>query len=216
MSITIDKDLRRFLGPARDQDPRPTCMTFAASDAHAAARPGWEPLSVEWAYFHALKRDGTQPHVGVSLRTMLATLREDGQPIEAVWPYIASTFSDLNTYVPPPTSDPLYHRNSITVNPTTDQIIMQLTQDRPVLFTMSISRSFFFAPADGIVTGKDPLEPHRVHALIAVGHGHVGTDRFVLTRNSWGEGWALDGHAWLGVDYMQPRLLAAATLTEEP
>ena len=29
-------DLRGNFGPARDQNPRPTCMAFAASDAHAA------------------------------------------------------------------------------------------------------------------------------------------------------------------------------------
>lgn len=216
MSITIDKDLRGLLGPARDQDPRPTCMAFAASDAHAAARPGWEPLSVEWAYFHALKRDGIQPHVGVALGTMLATLREDGQPIEAVWPYITSRFLDLNKYVPPSTSNPIYYRDSALVNPVIDQIIEQLTQDCPVLFTMSISRSFFFARPDGIVTGNEPLEPHRVHGLVAVGYGHSRTDRFILARNSWGEDWALDGHSWLGFEYLRPRLLAAATLTEEP
>ena len=54
-------DLRGDLGPARDQDPRPTCMAFAASDAHGAARDGWEPLSTEWAYYHALKRDSGLP-----------------------------------------------------------------------------------------------------------------------------------------------------------
>ena len=59
--IKILVDLRNNLGPARDQDPRPTCMAFAASDAHAAARDGWEPLSTEWAYYHALKRDGGLP-----------------------------------------------------------------------------------------------------------------------------------------------------------
>ena len=216
MSITIDKDLRGLLGPARDQDPRPTCMAFAASDAHAAARPGWEPLSVEWAYYHALKREKSSPHVGVAMGTMLATLREDGQPVEAVWPYITSPFPDPDKYVPPSTSEPVFCRDSTPVNPVIDQIIVQLTQDFPVLFTMSISRSFFFARPDGLITGNEPIEPHRVHALVAVGYGHFRTDRFILARNSWGEDWALDGHAWLGFQYLQPRLLAAATLTKEP
>jgi hypothetical protein len=68
-------DLRGSFGPARDQDPRPTCMAFAASDAHAAARDGWEPLSTEWAYYHALKRDGGLPHQGATLDAMLATIK---------------------------------------------------------------------------------------------------------------------------------------------
>ena len=216
MKITVEKDLRGIFGSARDQDPRPTCMAFAASDAHAAVRPGWDPLSVEWAYHYALKRDRAQPHDGVSLRAMLATLREDGQPLDAVWPYIASMFTDNARYSPPPTSEPIYRRNNARITATTDDVIMHLDQDRPTLFTMSISRSFFFAPPTGLVAINEPIEHDRVHALVAVGHGHTRTERFVLARNSWGPGWALDGHAWLGVSYLQPRLLAAAVLTGEP
>lgn len=215
MSVAIVKDLRAQFGPARDQDPRPTCMAFAGSDAHAGARPGWEPLSVEWAYFHALKRDGTKPHEGVSLSTMLATLRSDGQPVESAWPYIATMFTDLSAYAPPRSTPPLFRRESAPARATIDGLIAELDQDRPVLFTMSLSRSFFFAQADGVVSASEPLEPQRVHALVAVGHGLLGGDRFILIRNSWGQGWALDGHAWLDVAYLQPRLLVAATMAGE-
>jgi hypothetical protein len=48
--ITVQKDLRSELGAARNQGPRPTCLAFAASDAHAALRPGWSPLSCEFAF----------------------------------------------------------------------------------------------------------------------------------------------------------------------
>jgi hypothetical protein len=215
MSIAIVKDLRAQFGPVRDQDPRPTCMAFAGSDAHAGARPGWEPLSVEWAYYHALQRDGTQPHEGVTLSTMLETLRGNGQPIEAVWPYIASLFTDFSRYAPPPCGEPVYRRDSAPMPATIDDIVDELNQDKPVLFTMSLSRSFFFAAPDGIVSVNEPLEPKRVHALVAVGQGLRGTDRFVLVRNSWGEAWAMGGHAWLDAAYLKPRLLVAATMTGE-
>lgn len=213
MSIAVVKDLRVQFGPARDQDPRPTCMAFAASDAHAGARLGWEPLSVEWVYYHALKRDGALPHVGVRLSTMLATLRDDGQPAEPVWPYIANLFTDLTAYAPPSTTEPCYRRDSEPTAATVEGIIGALNQDRPVLFTMSLSRGFFHVGSDGIVSSQEPLEPNRVHALVAVGHGMRGAERFVLVRNSWGEGWGLQGHAWLAIDYFKPRLLAAATMT---
>ena len=94
-------DLRGSFGPARDQDPRPTCLAFAASDAHAAARTGWEPLSAEWAYYHALKRDGGLPDDGVTLDAMLATIKSDGQPVEAEWPYIKAPITDLKSWKPP-------------------------------------------------------------------------------------------------------------------
>jgi hypothetical protein len=215
MSILIVKDLRAQFGPVRDQDPRPTCMAFAGSDAHAGARPGWEPLSVEWAYYHALQREGQQPHVGVHLSTMLETLRGDGQPIETAWPYIASFFTDFSTYAPPSCGDPIYRRDSAPNLATVDGIVGKIDQDKPVLFTMSISRSFFFAASDGVVSVNEPLEPKRVHALVAVGHGRRSSDRFILVRNSWGEAWAMAGHAWLNAEYLKPRLLVAATMTGE-
>jgi len=216
MSPTIIKDLRRHFGMARDQGPRPTCMAFAASDAHAGVRPGWAPLSVEWAYFHALQRDGARPHEGLSLSTMLATLREDGQPVEAVWPYTATLFTDNPGYAPPTTDAPLYRRSSAPMPATVDDIIGSLDRDRPVLFTLSISRSFYSPAADGVISAHEPLEPARVHALIAVGHGLRGADHFVLIRNSWGNGWGLNGHGWLDATYLRPRLLVAATLAGEP
>lgn len=215
MTVIVVKDLRSMFGPARDQDPRPTCMAFAGSDAHAGARPGWEPLSAEWAYYHALKRDGSHPHNGVRLSTMLATLKGDGQPVESAWPYIDSLFTDFASYTPPLTVNPIFRRDSTPVRATIGDILNQLEQDRPVLFTMSISHSFFNAPSSGIVSSREPLEPKRVHALVAVGHGLIGSDRYILVRNSWGQGWALHGHAWLDVDYLKPRLRIAATMAGE-
>jgi hypothetical protein len=47
--VKIIVDLRSKFGVARDQNPRPTCMAFAASDTHAALRSVWTPLSAEWA-----------------------------------------------------------------------------------------------------------------------------------------------------------------------
>ena len=56
-SITIRKDLRSRFGPPRDQGQRPTCLAFAMSDAHGAARGPWEDLSCEYLFHHAKKRE---------------------------------------------------------------------------------------------------------------------------------------------------------------
>jgi len=70
-------------------------------DAHAAARPAWELLSAEWAYYHALKRDGGLPHEGATLNAMLAAVKSDGQPAENQWPYIKAPITDVSTWKPP-------------------------------------------------------------------------------------------------------------------
>jgi hypothetical protein len=211
MSITVIKDLRATFGPARDQDPRPTCMAFAASDAHAAARPGWDPLSVEWAYYHALKRDGGVLHQGVYMATMLATLRADGQPVESCWPYIPSLFPATMIWQPP-AAGPIFKRDSAPMPPSVTEIIARLQADAPVLFTMSVSRAFFTPDAEGVISATEPLEPKRVHALVAVGHGQRNKAQLILVRNSWGAHWGLSGYAWVDVAYLEPRLREAATM----
>lgn len=201
-----------MFGPARDQNPRPTCMAFAASDAHAAARSGWDPLSVEWIYYYALKRDGVQPHQGVNFATMLRTLRGEGQPVEACWPYIAKLFTDFTAWKPPATFDSMYRRDSADAPATVPGIVGRIDQDQPVLFTTSISPAFYRPDPLGVISSSEEPMPQRVHALVAVGHGARGSNRFVLVRNSWGMGWGIDGHAWVDTNYLAPRLLMAAIM----
>jgi hypothetical protein len=202
-----------MLGPARDQDPRPTCMAFAASDAHAGARPGWEQLSPEWAYYHALQRDGARLHEGVRMGTMLETLRSDGQPPEDRWPYVAALFDDHSSWRPPEDAGAVFRRDSRPAGATVDAIVAELDQDHPVIFTMSISPAFYRPGAYGVISSDETLMPHRVHALVAVGHGSLAGDRLILVRNSWGVEWGDAGHGWVDAAYVAPRLLVAATLT---
>jgi hypothetical protein len=190
-------DLRGSFGPARDQDPRPTCMAFAASDAHAAARDGWEPLSTEWAYYHALKRDGGLPHQGATLDAMLATIKSEGQPVEAEWPYIKAPITDLKSWKPPAPAKRLFFRDHRTCSVTVRDVIDQLNTITPVLITMTLSDAFYRPNADGIVEREEPTDSRRHHAVVAVGHGERGEHGFVLIRNSWGEAWGLKGHAWI-------------------
>jgi hypothetical protein len=81
--ITISADLRASFGAARNQGARPTCLAFAASDAHAALRDGWVPLSCEYAFFQAQRRAGRMPNTGALLSSVLEALRKDGQPEES-------------------------------------------------------------------------------------------------------------------------------------
>src|SRR5665213_1501168 len=119
-------DLRGSFGPARDQDPRPTCMAFAASDAHAAARAGWDPLSAEWAYYHALKRDGGLPDDGATLDAMLAAIKSDGQPVEAGWPYIKAPITNVKSWKPPVPAKQLFYRDHKVCSVSMQDVIEQL------------------------------------------------------------------------------------------
>src|ERR1700756_4136298 len=135
-------DLRGSFGAARDQTPRPTCLAFAASDAHAAARAAWELLSAEWAYYHALKRDGGLPCDGTTLIAMLATIKSDGQPVESDWPYIRAPITNIKAWKPPPRTGQLFFRDHDACTITVQDVIDQLNAGRPVLITMTLSDAF--------------------------------------------------------------------------
>jgi Papain family cysteine protease len=209
-------DLRGSFGTARDQNPRPTCLAFAASDVHAAARPAWEPLSAEWAYYHAVKRDGGLPHDGATLNAMLAAVKSDGQPAESHWPYIKAPITDVNTWKPPASPAQLFFRNHVPCGATVQQVIEQLNAGTPVLMTMTLSDAFYRPDTDGVIAANEPTDPKRRHAVVAVGHSERGAAGLVLIRNSWGEAWGLKGYAWIATDYLAPRLTGAAIMTTEP
>ncbi len=110
--VEVSVDLRPRFGHARDQGPRPTCLAFAASDTHAGVRPGWLPLSSEYAFHRAQMRTGSGPDVGATLASMLDVLREDGQPEEHGWPYLPATPVDAASWVPPGDVGPLFRCGS--------------------------------------------------------------------------------------------------------
>lgn len=215
--IEIQVDLRGLLGDARDQEARPTCLAFAASDAHAARRHGWTPLSCEFAFFHAQRRAARSPAQGALLSAMMAALRSDGQPDEQGWPYLAAVPADHDLWKPPASVGICYGRNGIVGGLNLSPVIASLDQGQPVLLLMTLSDSFFLPDSSGVVDpANDELpEPSQRHAVVAVGHGTVDGAPAVLVRNSWGATWGTSGHAWLTERFLKPRLFATANLLEE-
>jgi hypothetical protein len=211
--VKFSHDLRSLFGPVRDQGPRPTCLAFAASDSHAGARPGWDPLSCEFAFYWAQQRGGRPPTVGATLDHMLEALRFDGQPHEAGWPYLPATPADDSTWLPPASPGPLFGREGIQ-NPASFVVARDhLAAGTPVMMLLMLSASFF-SPAAGVVAparGEAPQASMR-HAVIGVAGGQVDGEEAILVRNSWGAGWGVDGHAWLVESFVAPRLFAIATL----
>lgn len=215
--ITISVDLRASFGAARNQGARPTCLAFAASDAHAALREGWAPLSCEYAFYQAQRRAGRMPNTGALLSLMLEALRKDGQPEESGWPYLSTTPTDAALWAPPCEVGKLFGRNGATASHSIEQLILELNKGRPVIVLTMLSRAFYQRNPQGIVDpapGEQP-EPERRHAVVAVGHGKVDDQRAVLVRNSWGLHWGDAGYGWLTERFLGPRIYAAATLMEE-
>lgn len=215
--IVVSVDLRPLFGPARNQASRPTCMAFAFSDAHAALRSGWLPLSCEYAFYHAQRRAGRPPSKGAQLSSMLDSLRQDGQPEESGWPYLAATPADAASWVPPAKVGPLFGRGGERSSPFLDEIVRHLDQDRPVIILLTLSPAFYSPTAHAVVdpASAEAPEPARRHAVVAAGYGTVDGQRALLIRNSWGPRWGETGYGWLTERFLGPRIFAAATLMEK-
>lgn len=215
--IVVLKDLRPLFGEARNQGPRPTCLAFAGSDAHAALRPGWAPLSCEFAFYHAQRRSGRPPGRGATLSATLEALRKDGQPEEAGWPYLAATPSDAASWTPSDNVGPLFGRAGETLQPSLDMVIQELEGDRPAILLLMLSHAFYAPSAEAVIhpTAGEGPDPARRHAVVATAHGTVDGERAILVRNSWGLRWGAAGYGWLTETFLAPRLFAAAILTED-
>jgi hypothetical protein len=205
-SITIRNNLQSKFGPSRDQGARPTCLVFAMSDAHAAARGPWEDLSCEYLYYHAKRRENAPPSSGAKPLFVRQALEHDGQPVEADWKYLAVTPADLTKWVPPSTIKTLFHRTSTLIPGGFDEAWAKVEAGTPVLIVMTISNAFFMPDGDGVVNSAEAPDPARRHAVIAIASGDHAGVKYLLARNSWGETWGLQGDAWLAEPYLKPRI----------
>lgn len=139
-TISVSVDLRSMFGPVRNQGSRPTCLAFAASDAHAALRPGWAPLSCEFAFYHAQRRAGRSHGQGALLSATLETLREDGQPEEAGWPYLPKVPANVAEWAPPTSVGEVFARDGLTTSAAVNAVVQELDEVRAAGGTEGQSR----------------------------------------------------------------------------
>ncbi|HET6387278.1 MAG TPA: C1 family peptidase [Armatimonadota bacterium] len=211
-SITVRNSLEGRFGPPRDQRARPTCLVFAMSDAHAAARGPWEDLSCEYLYYHAKRRDNAPPTTGAKPLFARQALEQDGQPVEAGWKYLDALPADLTQWAPPTTIGPVFRRASTLLAGGFREAWNTVEAGMPALIIMTISDAFYTPDGNGVVNADEAPDPTRRHAVVAVASGEHAGVRCLLTRNSWGEAWGLQGSAWLAEPYLEPRISLMFTM----
>lgn len=213
MTIEIHADLRPELEPVRNQGRRPTCLAFTASAVHRHKHRHGEELCVEWLYYHAVKRAGDGPDDGSTVGDTRAVLSEEGQPDEPFWPY-RDVSPDDASWRPPGKAERVLRCESAVCKPELVHIRSEIEAGRPIVLALSVSDVFLgdWKEIEGEVLLRDdaePIDPARGHAVVAVGCGLVGGEPCLLVRNSWGERWGRNGHAWVRDSYIGRRLLCA-------
>ncbi len=158
---------------ARNQGSRPTCLAFAASDAHAALRRAGHHCLANAPSTKRSNARAVRRTVAQTLPAMLETLRHDGQPEEAGWPYLSAVPADLTAWLPPAEVGARFRRAGAPHAYYVGPIIAEIDAQRPVILLMTLSRSFSCQSGWCRSAGAGEVpEPARRHAVIAVGHGH--------------------------------------------
>ena len=184
-AITTGVDLTKSFGAVRDQEGRETCLAIATSDAHAAAIGGtWSPLSCEYLFYHAKKRDKTAMDEGTTVPAIMDALKVDGQPVEIGWPYLKELPDDLTTWKPPAKVGAVFRREMKSAGKAFDAVWTAVEAKKPVLIGMTLSDAFFMPDSNGIVDSDEKEEPAIKHAVIIIATGTRAKAKLLLARNS--------------------------------
>ena len=208
-------DLRSNFAPIRDQGSRPTCLAFAASDAHGALLAHDAELSCEYLYYHAQQIGGRDATTGATVPNILAALKSEGQPAESYWPYIQKKPDQvMQDWQPPKELGDLYKSNGERCGQLSDDVVHYLDAGSSVISLIFLCDPFFAARQGQIITASATSKPNvnMRHAVVTVGYGTASTGRCFLIRTSWGEGWGDKGYAWITEDLFATSLFEIAVL----
>lgn len=200
-------------GPIRDQGVRPSCMAFAASDAHARQISPATVLSAEYAFLCGAHRQlPTQHHDGIFPWAMYAGIENDGQPLENAVPYPANDPlpRDLPALPRLESTTPLYKRAATQIGVT--DIWPCLKAGNTPIVVLEITEGFRSINTTGNVLEllANDVEVG-CHAVIVVGFGSDAAKKgYFKIRNSWGPGWGIAGHGWLSISYLTSKFKEAA------
>jgi hypothetical protein len=207
MIVQVDVDLRPTLVSVRDQGPRPTCLSHAASAAHERARGVMDALSPEYLHFFA---SGGRAMAGCSIDAVGKALVDKGQPIESDCPYLtAAPPSGWR----PPTGLPVFRRASESKAGDADEIEEAIRALRLPVLGISLPDSFLRPASPWVISSIGRIRG--LHAVVGAGIGRHRGQRVILIRNSWGGTWADGGYAWLDEEFIRQHLKGLLVLTHE-
>lgn len=188
------------------------CAPFAIGANHeawqTARAAGVEALAPESLWRHCALAGKTSAE-GVLLADVGQALADVGQPPLGVWPY--NPHLGPGTEEPPTAAGPepwriaRFEELAVAHDGIEADLEDQLAGGSPVVLVVELTDEFDNPGPDGHVAIPDlRAPPGDYHAVLVVGAAtHPAHGRCLLVRNSWGEGWAAGGYAWLPIDYLR-------------
>ena len=216
-------DGRSRLSGVRDQGERPTCVAFASTAGNELVRPNNVDLSIEYLHWGCNQRDPGSAN-GTTIESAVATLLEEGQCPDSIWPYNPDLeTSRLSDYTPPSgavAAASKYQSDSGERIPLDScEITRHLTAGHGVVLGIQLYQGFFNPPATGIIPAPPITEkPHGLHAVLVCGLATVSEtgSSYLLIRNSWGLDWGAEDYGFLAQDLLATYGLLACALSASP
>lgn len=184
---------------ARNQGNRPTCLAFAVTDLNR--RFAGEDLAPEYFYRAAIERiPGWRPGDGLQVPAAVEASRR-GHPAECDYPY-QNDEPALPLQMLPTALQLHGHPISFFV---ADHSYLADRMRAGVAIGLALRLTLeFYQPVAGVIPFSNVVLPGAmVHAVVAVGLGSDSSgESWFLIRNSWGQAWGFDGHAWISSAYI--------------
>jgi hypothetical protein len=195
-------DLRPHFVPARDQGERPLCLVFAMSDLNSFTNQLLDALSAEYLAYRAYELCGQKDYTqGLTCDSVIQSLNIYGQPYEHIHPYSMLFRAPLKFVVQ---NEKIFTAKGFQQLVNVADIKNYLNNKIAITLIVNLTSEFYSPIAPYILDAQNDFVG--MHAVVVVGYGELddGQTAF-LVRNSWGDSWANQGHAWITSSFCESR-----------
>lgn len=164
----------------------------------------YTPLSRLFLYYNERDAEGTvNIDAGAFIRDGMKSIAKQGVCEEALWPYDIQLFShepSEEAYVNAEKHQAIFYS---AVNQSIQDIQIALADEFPVIFGFTVYESFESKEVAKTGIMPMPKRGERIvggHAVLAVGYNQ--NCQIFLCRNSWSQGWGVEGYFWMPFSYL--------------